>query len=81
MKQHSYKAGIAQFRIGTKLWANWIFAINRKPTPKFFRDTLESARSARHYAGIISWADGKLPLEAFGAGLQASSTLRFMAGS
>lgn len=37
--------------------------------------------SAKRYVGIISWTDGKLPIEAFGTGLQASSALWYTAGS
>lgn len=82
MKQHSYQAGITQFRIGTINSGQFGFLqLIENPPPKFFCDTLKSARSARHYVGIISWADGKLPVEAFGAGLQASSALWYTAGS
>lgn len=40
---------------------------------------LKSAKNVTHYVGIISQADGKLHAEAFGTGLQASSTLQYMA--
>lgn len=61
------------FRFGTLNAGQLGFLqLNENPPPKFFCDALKSARSARHYVGIISWADGKLPVETFGAGLQAS---------
>lgn len=37
--------------------------------------------NAERYIGIISWADGKLPTQVFGTGLQASSALRYIASS